>query len=206
MDSFAQMEGVPRNGRARRLRIRVRALAISLIGCGAVLVSCIAYASFGTYAGFDALLVNGFVVLPLGCVLLGYSFVRRSHRVLVALGFLGAEYISYDALCTFPGSGEPHSAIHWYCMVYGLPLLVLGFVTIVPLGLIRVPVVPGPGRCRKCRYDLRGLLEPRCPECGTPFDPRRIEELSLRADCSREPNTSAVDSGRQQPPDHATRA
>jgi hypothetical protein len=25
------------------------------------------------------------------------------------------------------------------------------------------------GRCEKCGYDLRGLPEPRCPECGTPF-------------------------------------
>ncbi len=26
------------------------------------------------------------------------------------------------------------------------------------------------GRCAECDYDLRGLPEPRCPECGTPFD------------------------------------
>jgi len=26
------------------------------------------------------------------------------------------------------------------------------------------------GYCIKCGYDLRGLPEPRCPECGTPFD------------------------------------
>jgi hypothetical protein len=25
--------------------------------------------------------------------------------------------------------------------------------------------------CVKCGYLLRGLSEPRCPECGTPFDP-----------------------------------
>jgi hypothetical protein len=24
--------------------------------------------------------------------------------------------------------------------------------------------------CRKCGYNLTGLTEPRCPECGTPFD------------------------------------
>jgi len=30
---------------------------------------------------------------------------------------------------------------------------------------------PVPGSCTKCGYDLRGLPEPRCPECGTPFDP-----------------------------------
>lgn len=30
----------------------------------------------------------------------------------------------------------------------------------------------GAGRsvCRECGYDLRGQTEPRCPECGTPFD------------------------------------
>ncbi len=27
------------------------------------------------------------------------------------------------------------------------------------------------GRCDKCGYDLRGQLDPRCPECGTPFAP-----------------------------------
>ncbi len=29
--------------------------------------------------------------------------------------------------------------------------------------------------CRKCSYLLRGLTEPRCPECGTPFEPPRAE-------------------------------
>jgi hypothetical protein len=29
--------------------------------------------------------------------------------------------------------------------------------------------------CRKCHYDLRGLAELRCPECGTEFDPSRPE-------------------------------
>lgn len=31
------------------------------------------------------------------------------------------------------------------------------------------PFVP-PGHCAKCGYDLRGLPEPRCPECGRPFE------------------------------------
>ena len=26
-----------------------------------------------------------------------------------------------------------------------------------------------PGYCQACGYDLRGLSQPRCPECGTPF-------------------------------------
>src|SRR5690554_6142568 len=28
---------------------------------------------------------------------------------------------------------------------------------------------PTPQHCHHCGYDLRGLPEPRCPECGQPF-------------------------------------
>ena len=31
-------------------------------------------------------------------------------------------------------------------------------------------------RCRECGYLLRGLVEARCPECGTPFDPELSEQ------------------------------
>lgn len=31
------------------------------------------------------------------------------------------------------------------------------------------------GYCGVCRYQLRGLVEPRCPECGTPFDPDLLD-------------------------------
>ena len=26
--------------------------------------------------------------------------------------------------------------------------------------------------CRQCQHDLRGQAEPRCPECGSQFDPQ----------------------------------
>lgn len=35
-----------------------------------------------------------------------------------------------------------------------------------------------PGTCRKCGYDLYGLLAPRCPECGCPF-----ERGGVRSEC-----------------------
>jgi hypothetical protein len=31
---------------------------------------------------------------------------------------------------------------------------------------------PTPRNCHNCGYDLRGLPEPRCPECGQPFGRR----------------------------------
>ena len=36
------------------------------------------------------------------------------------------------------------------------------------------PAVPGARTCAACGYDLRGQVEPRCPECGTTFDPREL--------------------------------
>jgi hypothetical protein len=28
--------------------------------------------------------------------------------------------------------------------------------------------------CHQCGYDIRGLTEPRCPECSCPFDAKQI--------------------------------
>ncbi|HEX8914698.1 MAG TPA: hypothetical protein VF796_20270 [Humisphaera sp.] len=35
------------------------------------------------------------------------------------------------------------------------------------------------GYCRGCHYNLRGLAEPRCPECGRTFDPARADSYDL---------------------------
>jgi len=34
--------------------------------------------------------------------------------------------------------------------------------------------------CLHCGYDLRGQLDPRCPECGQPFDPALLNRDAAR--------------------------
>ena len=39
--------------------------------------------------------------------------------------------------------------------------------------------LPEHARCGQCGYRLRGLREPRCPECGTAFDPAKIRNAFI---------------------------
>jgi len=45
------------------------------------------------------------------------------------------------------------------------------------IGRFLFPAKREPGQfCVNCGFDLRACTEPRCPECNTPFDPRRVRE------------------------------
>ncbi len=49
------------------------------------------------------------------------------------------------------------------------------------------------GRCRQCGYNLRGLTEPRCPECGTPFDSSLVQTGEMtRSPCPTAPFASST--------------
>ena len=54
--------------------------------------------------------------------------------------------------------------------VYAIPLYALFLGAAVPTLLVGrlVPKFPR-GHCRRCGYNLTGLAEARCPECGTEF-------------------------------------
>ncbi len=70
--------------------------------------------------------------------------------------------------------------IHWRPVILGLWIaiyLVFWLVMVFALSAVVFvrnryrPVYPT-GHCAKCGYDLQGLPEPRCPECGKPFELR----------------------------------
>ncbi len=50
---------------------------------------------------------------------------------------------------------------------------------------LQPPVERIPGKCPKCRYDLRGTTADRCPECGRKIDDVTRGELAART-CSDE--------------------
>jgi hypothetical protein len=63
----------------------------------------------------------------------------------------------------------------WYYSYMGVSLLAILYLFEAPLLLDRRAFT-----CKRCGYDLTGLSEPRCPECGTDFDPDERERILAR--------------------------
>ena len=118
--------------------------------------------------------------------LLGVCWPMRSYRaaaVAIVGGSLGSTTVSLGNLCLLlAGPYAPPFKPVW--LLYAGPVYFAGTFAIVFLLLAAIVYVRKrfwpfyePGRCRVCDYDLRGLPEPRCPECGTPFDPGEAMNL-----------------------------
>jgi len=55
--------------------------------------------------------------------------------------------------------------------------VIAGAIVIALLSRVAGPVPPRweEGHCGNCGYDLKGLPDPRCPECGESFDPEEAD-------------------------------
>ena len=96
--------------------------------------------------------------------------------LLVGLGFLGLPHglmFSELDVVLFPGIRGDNALIFLFpilaCWAVGIGISIGGILCIVLL-----PFKAKPDRCEKCGYPYTGPTEPRCPECGTKFDPGEI--------------------------------
>ena len=64
----------------------------------------------------------------------------------------------------FLAKARRRSPAAWMPISLFLPIIGLVLLVILPKG--DSVVGDGETRCRKCGYILRGITEPRCPECG----------------------------------------
>ncbi|MCH7594993.1 MAG: hypothetical protein IID35_00395 [Planctomycetes bacterium] len=160
----------------RGFRAGFRATSLCLVLGAPILILVVAYATYDAQIVTDLLFVYLFLLLPLGFLLLGYSVAQRWLRGAIALAYLAASWVTFAVLDTVTTTGEPRSAVHWFCALYGLQIISVAFVIAVSFGLIFVPRRTRPGHCQECAYNLHGLADARCPECGTTFDPLIIEK------------------------------
>ncbi len=111
----------------------------------------------------------------------------RRYRVAFFVPFTaGGTVLAMLSIITLPDFiAELQPNVPWTSIAMGL-LFLFAACSILPALLMtgaafihnRYWPVHEPGRCRVCDYDLRGLPKPRCPECGTPFDPVEVPALA----------------------------
>ncbi len=98
--------------------------------------------------------------------ILGISFGRRLMAMLFCMVLIGAMMIVFR--------------VQDYGMHIYIPSLTV--VTLISLYLFEHVVLVDRRwfTCKSCGYDLQGLTESRCPECGTGFDPADRERVAER--------------------------
>ncbi len=108
----------------------------------------------GFWRGAIAILI----VYGLGIIWAGYGYSLYTDL-----------YVAINTLLR-GGAGPSRGLIFGIVLatVWYLPFAVLALVMYGGLTRIYGPraIVDNETRCRQCRYILRGITEPRCPECG----------------------------------------
>jgi hypothetical protein len=74
-----------------------------------------------------------------------------------------------------PGRTDSVTALISPVLVAGLFAVYAVIVFVATRHYVRTRSMPA-SRCEQCGYDLRGLRESRCPECGSSFDPEELED------------------------------
>ncbi len=94
---------------------------------------------------------------------------KASIIITVCLAILSLGAFAYTSFIIYGG----RFPLEWYPRYEFLVMATAGLTATACLGwtLVTWQVARGDGetRCRKCRYILRGITEPICPECGTPI-------------------------------------
>lgn len=87
--------------------------------------------------------------------------------LVVCLGLVSADSIATEKTVMFGIVGLPGGAKYLIILLFcGLPLVALVVLLVFAFWLVQKRSGDHETRCRECGFILRGLTEPRCPECG----------------------------------------
>lgn len=125
------------------------------------------------------------LTLPAGFAIIGSTMVR-SLRWLLLFVFLAAWYRAASYWWGLNLHTGESSIVVACVATFVPPVALVAFTVVVHRGLLRKQIRPG--HCRKCGYCLLGLTRARCPECGTAFDPSRLQKQESRT--ARDTETS----------------
>ena len=140
-----------------------------------MLVAVLFVGSAGVLGMIDAVVsVWGFglALIALACILIGARYPTRPSLIAAPLAAI-AYGVVYGLFTQPKGLVDLTDYALTYTCVAGFCFLLTGLFSILALDRHPWPP-PDTNRCKKCDYLLIGLTEPRCPECGTPFDREKL--------------------------------
>lgn len=112
------------------------------------------------------------IALLAGCI---FGLCLTASIAVCLLGLLPS--LPAISISTMINNHEPitdHSLELWKIAPYNM--IVYGLIGIL-FGYLFYRYRSSSGHCHNCGYILQGLTKPRCPECGTEFDPKLLKKL-----------------------------
>jgi hypothetical protein len=107
----------------------------------------------------------------LGVMSLGLAFVYVMLGYIYAFAARPSLRSSTPPIDTgFEGTGEWAFVLAAIYAVFAAALITLAVISARSIRRVRRQLPDAGPYCTECGYSLRGLPEPRCPECGTAFD------------------------------------
>ncbi len=113
-----------------------------------------------------------------------YSRWSRTRAIDLALYALAAGFVvSWGTVNVRPSNKSPFQALSELVLYWPILAICVAIVEALSrrlLAWIRIFAREPTGiYCESCGYCLYGLTEPRCPECGTPFDADWLRRIGL---------------------------
>jgi hypothetical protein len=125
-------------------------------------------------------------LVAIASILIGYCFAILWHVVLswlASYGLFRSEWARWPILpdITFSSNGFNYviPILTFASLINGLPPFIVCLLCYLVLHTRwqRTSDSMQSSYCMKCEYDLRGNTSGRCPECGTPIDPKQFTRL-----------------------------
>jgi hypothetical protein len=168
---FCHKCGVPLTGEAPTTRDRSKWARVARLLAVATWLACVVACILIPAVDIESIVATGPIIAALGVVTGVMARKNRLSRTSL-IGFVHAGFCLFIFLLIVTLRWGPPQARH--------PVLIIG-------GLYTLACIPltiwawfepskerSPWVCAGCGYLLRGLTEPRCPECGTAFDPQKL--------------------------------
>lgn len=146
----------------------VQLLAVSVAPLGIIVIRDVLFAE----ANWAMRLVLGLLVWPTATCALCFPLTSYGRTLVLSLVAGVAFCVSAMAMQYRQWRFQAPFFLSWWgtALVVILACLFMGGIGLLSVYLRRrYRPIRTPGECNRCGYDLRGLPEARCPECGTPF-------------------------------------